>query len=138
MPRILIIEDEPKVAQFIQRGLLAEGFTPDIARTGTEALQMASEYTYDVITVDLMLPEMDGYQVIESLRATQHDAGMLILSALDRLDDKLKGFRVGADDYLAKPFAFEELLARIQALIRRREGFVSAVPVLRYADIELD
>lgn len=138
MPHILIIEDEPKVAQFIQRGLLAEGFTADIADTGSKAIQMATEHRYDVMTVDLLIPEYDGYQVIEALRSAQMDAGMLIVSALDRLEDKLKGFRAGADDYLPKPFEFEELVARIQALLKRREGFARNPVVLHYANIELD
>src|ERR1043165_6727794 len=101
MSTVLIIEDEPKVAKFIQRGLSAEGFVSDIAVSGSEGLRMAFEKSYDVITVDLMMPETDGYSVIEALKQKQHDAGILILSAKDTLDDKLKGFRLGSDDYLA-------------------------------------
>lgn len=139
MALILIIEDEPKVARFIQRGLEVEGHTADIAETGPLAIERAAGTQYDVMTVDLMLPGLDGYAVIAALRQMQNDAAMLILSARDTLDDKLAGFRVGADDFLPKPFAFEELVARIQALIRRREAHVhTTTPVLQYADLTLD
>ena len=138
MKNILIIEDEPKVARFIQRGLDAEGFRSDIASTGIEALQMASEQNYDLITVDLMLPGADGYSVIEQLRMRNYASAVLILSARDTLDDKLKGFGVGSDDYLTKPFAFEELLARINALLRRKEIVVPASTQLTYADLVMD
>ncbi len=138
MKNILIIEDEPKVARFIQRGLSAEGFRSDIATQGNDALRMASEQDYDVITVDLMLPGIDGYNVIEKLRAQNSTSSVLILSARDTLDDKLRGFGVGSDDYLTKPFEFEELLARINALLRRREVVTPAPSQLSYADLTLD
>ena len=138
MSTVLIIEDEPKVAKFIQRGLSAEGFVSDIAVSGSEGLRMAFEKSYDVITVDLMMPETDGYSVIEALKQKQHDAGILILSAKDTLDDKLKGFRLGSDDYLAKPFAFEELVARINALIRRRTISLTDPTKLVFEDIVVD
>jgi two-component system, OmpR family, response regulator len=138
MARILVIEDEPKVAQFIKRGLTAEGFQTDTAETPSAALRLAQTQAYDVITVDILLPQMSGFDVIESLREIQPNAGVLILSALDQLDDKLKGFRVGADDYLPKPFAFEELVARIGALLRRREPTTSIQTNLKYADLEIN
>lgn len=138
MKNILIIEDEPKVARFIQRGLNAEGFRSDVASTGRDGLRMASEFNYDVITVDLMLPGTDGYTVIEELRNSNTSSGVLILSARDTLDDKLKGFKVGSDDYLIKPFAFEELVARINALLRRKEAPLSASTLLSYADLVMD
>jgi DNA-binding response OmpR family regulator len=136
MKSVLIIEDEPKVARFIQRGLSGEGFRTDIASSGNDALRMASESDYDVITVDLMLPGLDGYGVIEELRKRNSNSGILVLSARDTLEDKLKGFKSGSDDYLPKPFAFEELVARINALLRRRE---SSSPVqLSYSDLSLN
>ncbi|MFI5263812.1 MAG: response regulator [Candidatus Kapaibacterium sp.] len=138
MKSILIVEDEPKVARFIQRGLDAEGFRTDIASKGTDALRMASEKDYDVVTVDLMLPGMDGYDLIEQLRSRNSGSGVLILSACDTLDDKLKGFSAGSDDYLTKPFAFEELLARINALLRRKEAILPVPVSLSYDDIFLD
>ena len=138
MHNILIVEDEPKVARFIQRGLIAEGFRSDVAENGTAALQLASENEYDVITVDLMLPGIDGYSVIEQLRHQNSNAGILILSARDTLEDKLQGFKIGSDDYLAKPFAFEELVARVNALLRRREGIAPTQTELSYADLQLN
>ncbi len=138
MSHILIIEDETKVARFIQKGLLAEGFEPDIAATGDEGLRLASEHAYDVITVDLMMPGRDGYNVIAELRSQKNTASVLVLSARDGLNDKLKGFEVGADDYLAKPFAFEELLARLRALSRRSAKEYDDVTTLHYADLTLD
>ncbi len=138
MHSILIVEDEPKVASFIQRGLSAEGFKSDVAQNGNIALQLASEHEYDVITVDLMLPGIDGYKVIEQLRQQNNNAGILILSARDTLEDKLQGFKIGSDDYLAKPFAFEELVARVNALLRRREGVAPTQTELHYADVQLN
>ncbi|MEP7234660.1 MAG: response regulator transcription factor [Ignavibacteriota bacterium] len=138
MKSVLIIDDEPKVARFIQRGLNAEGFRSDIALHANDAVKLAAEHQYDVITVDLMLPGTDGYNVIEQLRAWNSTAGVLILSARDTLEDKLKGFGVGSDDYLTKPFEFEELLARINALIRRREGAITTPSLSSYADIVLE
>lgn len=138
MNNILIIEDEPKVARFIQRGLNAEGFKSDVASSGKDALRMISELDYDVITVDLMLPGTDGYTLIEELRKRNTASGVLILSARDTLDDKLKGFKVGSDDYLTKPFAFEELLARINALLRRKDGTLPATNEISYGDLVMD
>ncbi len=138
MARILIIEDEPKVARFIQRGLAAESFDTDTAPTPSQALELVRSHRYDVITVDLMLPESDGYTVIAAIREIQPNAGVLVLSARDQLEDKLKGFQVGADDYLPKPFAFQELVARIGALLRRGAAALSSVSVLRCSDLELD
>ena len=138
MKNILIIEDEPKVARFIQRGLSAEGFKSEVAANGIDALRMSSESDYDVITVDLMLPGIDGYHFIEELRKNNKASGVLILSARDTLDDKLKGFSVGSDDYLIKPFAFEELVARINALLRRREEVLPQTTEISYADLVMN
>jgi DNA-binding response OmpR family regulator len=135
---ILIVEDEAKVAKFIQRGLQAEGMHADIASSGTEGLERALSTRYDVITVDLLLPGIDGFALIEKLREKKITSQILILSAKDALGDKLKGFAVGTDDYLPKPFAFEELIARIRALSRRNESKGEWTRILEYADLRMD
>ncbi len=137
MLQVLIIEDEHKVARFIQKGLSAEGMETTIAGTGDEGLRIASERSFDIMTVDLSLPGIDGISVIRELRERQNSAGILVLSARGALEDKLLGFGVGADDYLPKPFAFEELIARIHALARRRTHSVQDLR-LSYSDIEMD
>ena len=137
MLQILIIEDERKVARFIQKGLSAEGMETTIAETGDEGLRLASERAFDIITVDLSLPGIDGITVIRELRERQNSSGILILSAKGALNDKLLGFGVGADDYLPKPFAFEELVVRILALARRRETFMQNLK-LTYSNLEMD
>ncbi len=137
MPTVLIIEDESKVARFVQRGLLAEGFTTEIAETGDEGLRKALQIQFDVITVDLLLPGLDGISLIRTLRERKSESSILVLSARDSLKEKLLGFEVGADDYLPKPFAFEELVARIKALVRRREVAARANK-LAYHDLEAD
>ena len=137
MLQILIIEDERKVARFIQKGLASEGMETIIAGTGEEGLRLAFERAFDVIAVDLSLPGMDGISVIRSLRDRRNSATVLVLSARSSLNDKLLGFHVGADDYLPKPFAFEELVVRIRALARRKEIFVQESK-LSYADVEMD
>jgi DNA-binding response OmpR family regulator len=134
---VLIIEDEAKVARFIQKGLNAEGFQADIASTGDEGLAMARAHTYDVLTVDLLLPGIDGVSLIGKLRAENLVSSMLILSARDSLKDKLRGFDAGADDYLPKPFEFEELVARIRALLRRHETLRKDLK-LCYRDLEME
>jgi two-component system copper resistance phosphate regulon response regulator CusR len=137
MLQILIIEDEHKVARFIQKGLSSEGMETAIAESGDEGLRLASERAYDVITVDLSLPGIDGISVIRTLREQQNAANILVLSARGSLEDKLLGFGVGADDYLPKPFAFDELVVRIRALARRRESFAQNL-MLTYSDLEMD
>jgi DNA-binding response OmpR family regulator len=137
MLQVLIIEDERKVARFIQKGLSAEGMETTIAETGDEGLRLASERTFDIITVDLSLPGIDGISVIRELRARQYSAGILVLSAKGALEDKLLGFGVGADDYLPKPFAFDELIVRIRALARRTATFAQDSK-LSYSDLEMD
>jgi DNA-binding response OmpR family regulator len=137
MPRILVIEDERKLARFIQKGLAAEGMETSIAETGDEGLKLAMERDFDVITMDLSLPGIDGISAIRTLREKKNPACILVLSARSALKDKLLGFDVGADDYLPKPFAFEELLVRIRALLRRKETFVENLKLV-YSDLEMD
>src|SRR5215217_8809780 len=134
--RILIVEDEEKVARFIVRGLGAERFAVDSVYDGTTGLEYATTYSYDLIILDLMLPGLSGTEVLHRIRRTNNNVPILILTARDAVKDKVENFEAGADDYLTKPFAFAELLVRVKALLRR--GAVSRASVLRIADLELD
>ena len=118
--RVLVVEDYPPLARSIQQGLREAGYAVDGAADGEEALALAEGTPYDGIVLDLMLPKMDGLAVLSRIRTTGHRAGVLILTARDGVPDRVKGLDGGADDYLMKPFAFEELLARLRAVIRRR------------------
>lgn len=117
--RILIIEDETRIADFLQRGLRAEGYFCLVANDGETGLSLAMEGDFDLILLDLMLPGIHGHEVCQHLRMEQVNTPLIILSAMDSLDDVITGLRMGADDYLTKPFSFEELLARIEAVMRR-------------------
>lgn len=134
--RVLIAEDEKKIADFIKRGLKEEGYAADVAHTGPEALTLAEENPYDLLLLDVMLPGLDGVAVCSRLRAAGFSAPILMLTAKDRVEDKVKGLDSGANDYLTKPFAFEELLARVRALLRAKPGEPSSL--LRAGEIELD
>ena len=111
--RILLIEDNARVASFIRRGLREEGYTIDLAEDGEQALFMAQTGDYDLMILDILLPKRNGLEVLRTLRADRVNTPVLILTARDELEDKVKGFDLGADDYLTKPFGFEELLARV-------------------------
>ncbi|MFA6602401.1 MAG: response regulator transcription factor [Candidatus Shapirobacteria bacterium] len=117
--KVLIVEDEHRIASAIKKGLEQEKMVTDVAYDGVEGLDLAMEGSYDVILMDLMLPGMDGMKVVENLRNSQINTPILMLTARGQIEDKVNGLGVGADDYLTKPFAFEELLARIRALTRR-------------------
>jgi two-component system copper resistance phosphate regulon response regulator CusR len=134
--RLLVIEDESKMAEFVARGLRAERFAVDIANDGEEGLRFAQSYEYDLVILDLMLPVMSGSEVLRRLRRLKPALPILILTALDDTSEKVQNFEAGADDYLTKPFAFAELLVRVKSLLRR--GQVLRVNVLRAADLELD
>jgi DNA-binding response OmpR family regulator len=134
--RILIIEDEAKIADFLARGLREASFEPVIARHGDDGLALALSDPFDVILLDLMLPGIDGMEVLHRLRLAGKKVPVLILTARERVDDKVTGLDSGADDYLTKPFAFEELLARIRVLLRRTQG--SDGPVFTIADLVFD
>ena len=134
--RILLVEDDPRVASFIRRGLREERYTVDVAKDGEQALFLAETGEYDLIILDIMLPKRDGLEVLRKLRGDHVDVPVLILTAKDELQDKVTGLNAGADDYLTKPFGFDELLARIRALLRRRGDLLPTI--LRAADLELD
>jgi two-component system OmpR family response regulator len=135
--RLLLIEDDQKIAAFIIKGFKAEGFAVDHAPDGLQGLDLGLTEPYDVIIVDLMLPKLDGLSVIENLRKQKVMVPVIILSAKDSVDDRVKGLQIGSDDYLPKPFAFAELLARVQALLRRRSGSTETTN-LQVGDLSLD
>jgi DNA-binding response OmpR family regulator len=134
--RILLVEDEKKVAEIIERGLKAERYAVDVCHNGREGWEMAAAYEYDIIILDLMLPEMSGTEILEKVRRKNQQVPILILTARDAMNDKVKNFELGADDYLTKPFAFAELLLRVKALLRR--GPVNRSSILRVGDLEID
>lgn len=134
--RILIVEDQPKMASFIKKGLVAQGYMVDISETGVGAESMTVETEYDLIVLDVNLPDQNGMDTARHLRRDGCRTPILMLTALASTKDKIHGLDSGADDYLTKPFDFEELLARIRALLRRNHGSESSK--LRFGDIELD
>jgi heavy metal response regulator len=134
--RVLVVEDEKKVASFIKRGLEEESFSVDVAYDGEEGLEMAANNPYDVILMDLMLPKKDGLSVIRELREQDIVTPVLCLTAKDAVEDIVEGLETGSDDYLTKPFAFGELLARVKALLRRTSKDRGAE--IFFADLRLD
>jgi len=134
--RILIVEDQPKMASFIKKGLVAQGYMVDISETGMGAESMTVETDYDLVVLDVNLPDQNGMDTARHLRRDGFRMPILMLTALATTKDKIHGLDAGADDYLTKPFEFEELLARIRALLRRNHG--SENSKLRFGDIELD
>jgi two-component system OmpR family response regulator len=120
--RILLVEDDAKIASFVEKGLRAAGYAVDHAGDGETGLHLALTEPYDLAVVDIMLPKLDGLSLIEQMRQQKRNTPVIILSAKDSVDDRVKGLQTGGDDYMTKPFAFSELLARIQALIRRASG----------------
>jgi two-component system OmpR family response regulator len=135
--RLLLVEDDVKIAQFVVNGLKEAGFAVDHAANGEDGLHLALTEPYDIAVVDIMLPKLDGLNLIEEIRRNNIDTQVLILSAKRSVDDRVKGLKKGSDDYLVKPFAFSELLARVQALIRRSTR-VTAPTELKVADLSLD
>ena len=135
--KILIVEDDAEAASYIARGLAEVGHAADVARDGEKALEMGLAADYDIAIVDRMLPRLDGLSVIETLRSRGEQMPILVLSALAQVDDRVKGLRAGGDDYLTKPYAFTELLARVEALGRRKQT-AEFETVYRVGDLELD
>jgi two-component system OmpR family response regulator len=135
--RLLLIEDDEEAAHFILKGLRESGYTVDHSADGRDGLFRATETDYDVIITDRMLPHLDGLAIVQLLRQQGRTTPVLVLSALGTVDDRVKGLRAGGDDYLTKPFAFAELLARVEALLRRKSG-PQATTMLRVGDLELD
>lgn len=136
--RILLVEDDERIVGFVKRGLEAEGYQIDVASHGQEALQKARLPHYQLIILDLLLPGIPGKEICRELRASGLQTPILMLTALDTLEDKVSGLRIGADDYLTKPFAFDELIARIQALQRRQVNYHVETPELKIADLTLN
>jgi len=134
--RILIVEDEIKTANYLKKGLMEHSFTVDIASDGEDGLHLASTENYNLIVLDVMLPKRSGWSLIEELRAAKNEVPVIFLSARDTVHDRVHGLELGADDYLVKPFAFSELLARIRIILRRNP--LQMTDVMRIEDLELD
>ncbi|RUP28817.1 MAG: response regulator [Curvibacter sp.] len=135
--KILIVEDEPKTGEYLQQGLTEAGFVVDLARDGIDGLHMAQGLDYDLVILDVMLPGLNGWEVLQRLRARGQHMPAMFLTARDQVEDRVKGLELGADDYLVKPFSFAELLARVRTILRRgRSG--QEVTTLKVADLELD
>jgi heavy metal response regulator len=134
--RILVVEDDRKVASFIRKGLMEEGYAVDVAADGETGLAMGQDRLHDVIILDVMLPGKPGFQVVRELRQAKVATPVLLLTAREAVEDRVQGLDAGADDYLTKPFAFAELLARVRALLRR--GATAQASLLRIADLTLD
>jgi two-component system, OmpR family, copper resistance phosphate regulon response regulator CusR len=134
--KILIIEDEPKTGDYLLQGLTEAGFVVDLARDGLDGLHLATTGEHDLLVLDVMLPRMDGWTVLQAVRLAGHEMPVLFLTARDEVEDRVRGLELGADDYLVKPFAFSELLARVRTLLRR--GKSKEPDVLTAADLEVD
>ena len=134
--KILIVEDEQKTGDYLKQGLSEAGFVADLARDGVDGLHLALTGDYDLAVLDVMLPRLDGWQVLQEIRRQGKHLPVLFLTARDQVEDRVKGLEFGADDYLVKPFAFSELLARVRALLRR--GRTNEPELLQVADLELD
>ena len=134
--RVLVVEDHASLARSIANGLREEGFAVDLTGLGAEGLEWALANPYDCIVLDVMLPDRDGWSVVQSLRSKGGKAPVLLLTARDAVEDRVRGLNLGADDYLVKPFAWDELVARVRALVRRSHGKESSI--LHIADLEID
>jgi DNA-binding response OmpR family regulator len=134
--RVLVVEDHPSLARSIASGLRDEGYAVDLTFDGSEAMEMAQVHPYDGIVLDMMLPRTDGWTILSSLRAAGNRTPVVCLTAQDGVEDRVRGLNLGADDYLTKPFAFEELVARLRATIRRSQSHAS--PVITVGDLEVD
>lgn len=138
MTRVLLVEDDKRIVSFVKRGLEAEGYGVDVVSDGDEAMKVGAEDVYGVVLLDLMLPKLDGREVCRRLRAMGVETPILMLTALDAVQDRVEGLRLGADDYLTKPFAFEELVARVEALMRRPAQYQTRASSLHVGPLILD
>lgn len=136
--KILVVEDEPKTGDYLKQGLLEAGFVVDLVRDGIDGLHHGLSEAYDLVILDVMLPGMSGWQVLQGIRRAGKDTPVLFLTARDHVEDKVKGLELGADDYLVKPFAFAELLARVRTLLRRGAKGQRESEFLKAGDLELD
>lgn len=136
--KVLVVEDEPKLASFVRKGLEEQSCEVDVAFDGQVGRNMALNNPYDVIIMDINLPKMNGFDVVQSIRQEQNRTPVLMLTAMGSVDDKLTGFEAGADDYLVKPFEFRELMARLRALTKRSNDVGMQSNILKVADLELD
>lgn len=135
--KILIVEDEHKTGEYLRQGLGEAGFVVDLARDGTDGLHQALQESYDLVILDVMLPGLDGWQVLQGIRKRGLQMPVLFLTARDQVEDRIKGLELGADDYLVKPFSFAELLARVRTILRRGRSGTEPITLL-VADLELD
>jgi two-component system OmpR family response regulator len=136
--KLLLIEDDKEAAKYLMKGLREQGYTVDHSASGKDGLFMATTEKYDALIVDRMVPEVDGLTIIQTLRASGNDTPALVLTALDKVDERVKGLKAGADDYLAKPYSFTELMARLEAITRRKGGGEKAPTKLSCGDLEMD
>jgi two-component system copper resistance phosphate regulon response regulator CusR len=134
--KVLVVEDEKKTAEYLRKGLSEHGFVVDVATNGEDGLHLATTGDYTLIVLDVMMPDKDGWSVIHDLRKSGRQTPVLFLTARDAVDDKVKGLKLGADDYMVKPFAFSELLARIRTILRRSPD--RRTEIVRIADLEID
>lgn len=135
--KILVVEDEPKAAAYLAKGLGENGYAVDVASDGEQCLEMVKNSKYDALILDVMLPKSDGWSVLTQMRGAQMRTPVLVLTARDAVDDRVKGLELGADDYLVKPFAFSEMLARVKSILRRSPAR-SAQDVVKVGDLEVD
>ncbi len=135
--KLLLIEDDKEAAKYLLKGLREQGYVADHAESGKDGLFMAASEKYDAMIIDRMVPEIDGVTIVQTLRASGNETPIIILTALDKVEERVKGLKAGADDYLAKPYSFTELVARIETITRRKSG-TKAVTKLQCGDLELD
>ena len=136
--KLLVVEDEEKAGAYLKKGLIESGYTVDLSADGVDALYLATTNDYDLIVLDIMLPKLNGWQLLQTLRSSEIFTPVIILSAKDQVEDRVKGLELGANDYLVKPFAFVELLARVKNALRHKTTTVKTESVLCIADLSLD